>query len=252
MEKLNNIKMEKAVYKTTYENERSYWWYQARVKILEHIFMKKIYRPGMEILNLGCGTGFISQRFSAFGWLVSLDLSADALKFCAQNQLDFLLQADAIALPFQDQSFDLCLALDVIEHIQNDMQALSEISRVLKIGGFLLITVPAFSWMWSKMDDLGHYRRYTKSQLQNLLKQTMLKPVFITYYNFFLFPLAIFQRLTERIIQKKVTSENFLPSLPWWLNQLFYMIFSRERNWIEYVSFPFGLSLLAIAQKNKG
>jgi len=238
-------------YRLTYEYEKGYWWYQARAEILEQIFAKKVSLKEPEILNLGCGTGLISQRFLKFGSLISLDAGADALGFCAQNHLDFLIQADAVSLPFQDRCFDACLCLDVIEHIQNHERVFAEIQRVLKPGGFLLITVPAFQWMWSQMDDFGHLRRYTRNQLLSLLKQAGLNPVLLSYYNFFLFPLALLQRFAESLSRKQKSLENIFPRLPGFLNQLFYLIFKSEKNWLLKFSFPFGLSIISLAVKSE-
>jgi SAM-dependent methyltransferase len=242
--------MEKQAYQTTYENEKSYWWYRARADIIEHILARRISSRDMQILNVGCGTGLISQRLSRFGFPAGIDLSSEALAFCARNQLDLLTQADGVYLPFRDQSFDACLALDVLEHIENDALALAEMARVVRPDGIVIITVPAFKWMWSKMDDLGHLRRYSIEEFKELLGQAGLSPALLTYYNFFLFPLAVLQRLMERISRRDVTSENFIPSLPRIVNELFYLIFKWERTWIEHIRFPFGLSILALAKKN--
>ena len=241
--------MEKAAYKTTYDNEKAYWWFQARADIVEHVFRKHIPANHLEILNIGCGTGLISQLFSQFGCLAGVDYSSEALNFCAQNSLSSLAQANGIALPFKDNSFDACLSLDVLEHIQDDTQALKEIRRVLKPGGVLLLTVPAFQWMWSNMDEGGHFRRYTKAQVAALLEKVKLKMEIISYYNFFLFPLAVAQRFAERHMRKKAGAGEFLPSLPAGINRLFYLIFRWEKDWFDHLSFPFGLSVLAVAKK---
>jgi SAM-dependent methyltransferase len=241
--------MEKEVYTTTYENEKSYFWYQARADIVENIFARVAESKTVEILNLGCGTGLTSERFSRFGFMVSADMSGDALAFCARNSLDNMTRADAIVLPFKDQCFDCCLALDVIEHIPNDQQALSEINRVLKPGGFLLMTVPAFQWMWSKIYDFDHARRYTKPQISSLLENGGFNPIIFTYYNFFLFPVALLQRYYERITGTEKRPGDFIPHLPPAINKMFYTIFKSEKNLLGRVNFPFGLSILALAQK---
>lgn len=242
--------MEKGAYKTTYENERSYWWYQARADIVSGVYARKIHSPGMELLNLGCGTGLLSERFGRFGSVAGVDFSSEALEFCAQNRLGSLARADAAALPFRDQCFDACLAFDMVEHVPDDRQAVSEIRRVLKPGGSVLLTVPAFQWMWTRMDEVGkHFRRYTKKQVGELLGQAGLSPVVLTYYNFFLFPLAIAQKLRERAFGGGAGADDFLPALPPLVNRLFYRIFSAEKNWVGRVNFPFGLSVLALAKK---
>jgi len=243
--------MQKASFQTTYDNEKTYWWYQARADIVEHIFARIAGTVPREILNIGCGTGFISRRFEKFGQVLSLDYSADALQFCAANRLDALAQASGVSLPLKTESFDACLALDVIEHIREDTLAVQEISRVLKPGGLLLATVPAFQWMWSKMDELGHFRRYTKSRFGELLKNAGLKPLIFSYYSFFLFPLAVPHRFYERLFKTKMEAGDFIPPLPASINKMFYHIFRWERVWLGYLSFPFGLSILALAEKTR-
>jgi len=241
--------MQKASFQTTYDNEKSYWWYQARADILENIFARIPGAAAKEILNLGCGTGFISKRFEKFGQVLSLDCSKDALQFCAANRLNALAQASAVSLPLKTASFDACLALDVLEHIREDRLALAEMSRVLKPGGLFLATVPAFQWMWSKMDELGHFRRYTKSQFQALLHNAGLKPLIFSYYSFFLFPLAVSHRFYERLFKAKMAAGDFIPPLPASINKMFYYIFRWERLWLGHLSFPFGLSILVLAEK---
>jgi ubiquinone/menaquinone biosynthesis C-methylase UbiE len=240
--------MDKGAYKTTYDNEKSYWWYQARADIVTEVFAKS-FQPGKEMLNIGCGTGLLTERFSRFGFVASMDFSPDALNFCAQNRLDSSVQADGVSLPFHDQSFDVCLAFDVLEHIKDDRRAVSEIMRVLKPGGAALITVPAFQWLWSKWDELGHFRRYTRAEIKTLLDQAGFETSLLTYYNFFLFPLAVVQKMIERFSSREVNADNFLPVLPPPVNQAFYRIFSAEKSWLGRVNFPFGVSVLALARK---
>jgi len=241
--------MEKEDYQTTYDNERAYWWYQARAEIVEHVFRKRVLTRNAHILNLGCGTGLISQRFAKYGFILGLDQSADALGFCARNALTDLARADAASLPLRDSCFDACLAFDVIEHVRDHLGVVAEISRVLKPGGQLILTVPAFQWMWSDMDDHGHFRRYNKTQVNALLSGAGLRATILSYYNFFLFPLALIQRFKERIFQRKKVPGDFLPALPPVINRLFFGIFQAEKELLGRMPLPFGLSILALARK---
>jgi len=240
--------MKKGEYKATYDHEPSYWWYQARADIVTEVFARN-FQPGLEMLNIGCGTGLLSERFSQFGLVTSIDFSREALGFCAQKRMDFSAQADGASLPFQDSSFDICLAFDVLEHIRNDRQAVSEIRRVLKPGGSALITVPAFQWLWSRWDITEHFRRYTRGQVKSILGEHGFEIAILTYFNFFLSPIAIVQRMNERYFSRETDPEKFLPAIPVTVNQIFYKVFSSEKNLIGRVNFPFGISVLALARK---
>jgi SAM-dependent methyltransferase len=244
--------MEKAAYQTTYENEKKYWWYRARADIVSHLFLSSAGRAGAEILNIGCGTGLVSQKFSNFGAVTSLDYSNDALGFCVMNNLEDLVQADGPDLPLRDDSFDFCLALDVLEHIKDDGQTLREIARALKPGAGAVITVPAFQWMWSRMDDFGHLRRYTRKQLKDLIEGAGLQVSLISYYNFLLFPLALLQRGVERVRPSRMTAGEFLPRLPGFINEIFYFIFRLEKHLLGVLPLPFGFSVIAVVKKNRG
>jgi len=138
----------------------------------------------------------------------------------------------------------------VIEHLDDDLAALTETKRVLKDEGIALITVPAYRFLWGKMDDIGgHRRRYIKRKLEKRLEATGLTPLKLSYFNTLLFPLALIDRISEGLRKKGEEEESFLPELPPFLNKVFYHIFSFERHLLPHLNLPFGLSILALAQK---
>ena len=101
-----------------------------------------------------------------------------------------MCQAGGETLPFADDQFDLIALLDTVEHIADELAVLQECQRVLKPGGRLIVTVPAFMWLWSYNDEINdHERRYTAPELQMKLELTGLRVRRISYNNFFLFPL---------------------------------------------------------------
>ena len=240
-----------SVHEIAYQAEESYFWYRARLDILLSLserFLKK--DTPLIILNVGGGTGATSKGFSRFGEVITLDIAHEALLLSRKRGLSKLVQGDGALLPFPSGSFDLVLLLDVIEHLDDDLAALTETKRVLKDEGRALITVPAYRFLWGKMDDIGgHRRRYIKRKLEKRLEATGLTPLKLSYFNTLLFPLALIDRISEGLRKKGEEEESFLPELPPFLNKVFYHIFSFERHLLPHLNLPFGLSILALAQK---
>ena len=142
------------------------------------------------------------------------------------------------------------MALDLIEHLEDDIQALREMARILKPGGALIIFTPAFNFLWGLQDEVGHhYRRYTAGELKRKLRAARLRSQKLTYTNMFLFPLIGAGRVALRLIGNnvQVTSENDLH--PGWSNPLLQRIFAAERPLLRHMNLPFGVSLLCVAKK---
>jgi ubiquinone/menaquinone biosynthesis C-methylase UbiE len=245
--------MNKNSYEMTYNLESIYWWFTARLDIFV-CFFKNLLKRGLipknsKILNLGCGTGIQTEIFSRFGEVVSLDYSEDALKFCGIRRLDRLVRADAGKMPFADASFDVVLCFDILEHIESDTEAVSEICRVLKNGGAALISVPALRFLWSSFDEVNwHKRRYRKKEVVKLISKSGLLPVKTSYFNFFLFPLALMRRAYEKV-SKRSEEDYYLPKTGRLLNCIFKKIFSSEKYFLQHFNFPWGVSVIGIARK---
>ena len=151
-------------------------------------------------------------------------------------------------LPFLDQKFDLIVLLDVLEHIEDDKQSLIELSKLLNPNGKILITVPAMQWLWSKHDvNHHHYRRYTKSSLQEVAKSADLLVVSNNYFNFILFPLAVIKRFSDRWMNRENESVEKTP--PKIINRVFCILFGLERHIVTRISMPVGLSLCMVLSK---
>jgi len=240
-------------YEMTYNHESRYWWFTARLDIFtsffENLLKKGLIPKNAKILNLGCGTGIQTEIFSKFGEVVSLDYSEDALKFCGIRKLGRLVRADAGKLPFAAASFDVVLCFDILEHIESDTEAVSEINRVLKNNGAALISVPAFMFLWSSFDEVNwHKRRYRKKEVVKLISGGGLIPFKTSYFNFFLFPLALIRRSYEKVFKRK---ENlyYLPKAGLFSNYIFEKVFSSEKYFLNRFNFPWGVSVIGIARK---
>lgn len=233
--------------------EQNHWWYVARRKIIfDWIFQTLADYSSPKLLDVGCGTGFNIEYLQANGYkqVTGLDFSLEALSFCRSRQLSNLSCSDGTRPPFPSATFDVIVALDLIEHLADDVQALQELARLLKPSGSLVIFTPAFNFLWGLQDEVSHhYRRYTADELRYKLEMAGLHIYKLTYANTFLFPLIWAGRTALRWSGNNFqgTSENDLH--PGWSNNLLQTIFAAERPLLRHINFPFGVSLLCIAKK---
>jgi ubiquinone/menaquinone biosynthesis C-methylase UbiE len=153
--------MKKTEYEQMSLREETYWWHVGRLSIVDSLLSKFDKKNENKILNIGCGTGGTIPILEKYGEVVNVDISSEALKFLRQKGYKGT-KVSGNGLPFEDNEFDFVVALDVLEHIDQDREALNEWHRVLKPGGQLMITVPAHAFLWSGHDvSLHHFRRYT-------------------------------------------------------------------------------------------
>lgn len=241
--------MEKLVYDLTYEQEKTQWWFRVRRKIVFDIIKKfSKLEPQATILDAGCGTGFLLQELQKTSQAWGVDSSQEALNYCCQRGLQDIKKGDILALPFENNSFEVVLLLDVLEHIEDDNRALKEVYRVLKKEGFAIIFVPAFQSLWSVQDEISHHcRRYRLKQLARKIEKANFKILKASYFNTFLFLPIAFLRFFLRFFKIKIKAENYLT--PKLLNFLLYAIFWLESLWLKYLNFPFGVSLLFVVKK---
>lgn len=242
-----------------FEKEATYWWNVSKremvVSLLKSVgFWQGRRKLGLAV-DLGCGGGYTVKFLAAHYPTVGVDVSHEALQLCRSRGLSRLCQVDMarFSLPFKSDSFDLLLALDVIEHVDDDVHALTECRRILRPGGLLIATVPAFMWLWSPWDEaLGHRRRYTASSLADSIHSAGLSVKKLTYVFFFVFPLAVLVRGLKRLRQSDALhySSDFIP-IPTILNNALIRV-GRVEQWIVAKlngGFPFGLSVISIATK---
>lgn len=228
--------------------QRTHWWFVSRRRILGA--MLEHARPGrrdLKILDVGCGTGVNLGFLQQYGAVTGLDNTEEAVKRCKANGFQDVVMGDILALPFPDATFDLVVAMDVVEHLDDDVAVLKELRRIVKPGGLLYITVPAFMFLWSIQDDVSlHKRRYRASQLRQAVEAAGLRCARITYFNFFLFPLILALRYLIKLFRVKVESENRIN--PKMTNGLMTSIFSSEAAFLPRVNLPFGVSILCLAE----
>jgi SAM-dependent methyltransferase len=181
--------LEETAYREHYEVEDRHWWYRGRWAVVEALLSRIDLPATPRILDAGCGTGGNLQKYQRLGVASGIEPSAEAVGFCRERGLDSVEQAGLEALPYDDASFDLVAATDVIEHVAAEQQALRELRRVAIPGGALLLTVPAYMWLWSKEDEnLHHQRRYTRARLECAVREAGWEPRIATYFNTLLLP----------------------------------------------------------------
>ncbi len=242
-----------------YEKEENYWWHVCKrelvLSILENVGFETSPAGTRVGVDIGCGTGYTAKVLDSHWRTVGVDISADSLRFCQRRGLKrvSLVDMTRLSLPFKADSFDFILALDVIEHLEDDFHALRECQRVLKAGGVLIITVPAFMALWSPWDEaLGHKRRYTANSFLAVVEKTGLATRRISYMFLFVFPAAVIIRQLKRWVRSEAASypTDFIP-IPKFLNRALVQIGRLERWLITSLELklPFGLSVLAVMQK---
>jgi SAM-dependent methyltransferase len=250
--------MDTAAYDVIARVERTHWWYTARRRILHAVVTAELggevatATPGDWALDLGCGTGANLEIVERCGRVIGVDFSARALRYARTRgpveAYDALLRADAGRLPLPDGALAWAFALDIIEHLDDDARAAAELCRVLRPGGRLLVTVPAFPALWGAQDDASHHRRrYTRRALLAVLRGAGFHIRRVTYFNSALFLPIYLARRAIRLFGLPVASENTLH--PGWANPLLERVFGAETHVVARHALPFGVSLLCVAER---
>lgn len=232
--------MDEEVYRLSYELEDRHWWYRGREAVVDALLGRLDLPASPRILDAGCGTGRNLQRYSRIGRTEGVDPSPDAVEFCRRRGLEAVQQAGLEELPFEDGRFDLLTATDVIEHVSDDAGALRELRRVAAPAAALLLTVPAYQWMWSAEDErLEHKRRYTRRRLREVAEASGWRPAFGTYFNSILLPpIAVARRL------RRSSGGAELAATPRWLDASLSIPMRLEARLIALgVRLPAGVSV---------
>jgi len=184
--------MDPRAYEVVHELEESHWFFVARRRILACLLDDLLERQDHPaILDVGCGTGATVSLLEHYGTVTAIDVSVQAIQYCKEQGRSRLCQADGSCLPFANESFDLVTALDLLEHLEDESEGLEGLRRVLKNGGRMLLSVPAFMFLWSDFDRFsGHHRRYSKEELKRKVEQAGFEVTKLSYFNMILFPVV--------------------------------------------------------------
>ena len=242
--------MKEHTYPIMFSVEQAHWWYTGRRKILAG-FVEEICRQVNDrrprILDVGCGTGANLLMLSQYGDAEGVDISEDALSFCRERGLDKVRLAAGEQLPYEDGTFDLVTAFDVVEHMDDDLAGLREMRRVLRPGGRALLFVPTFMFLWGLQDDVSnHRRRYRLPELRRVLEQAGFEIERTTYANITFFLPILLVRKLMRLTGVKTETENTINVSA--LNGVFGRVLGAESWLLKFMNLPFGVSGLCVAR----
>lgn len=233
----------------THQAEDRHWWYRGRRSVLERVIADLRLPARARILDAGCGSGRNMIELARHGTVTGVELSSASAELARARGAGEVIEGSVLEMPFESGSFDLAVSLDVIEHLQDDLAALRELRRVVAPGGALLVTVPAYQWLWSGHDEINHHhRRYTRRTLQRVAEQAGWETVRTTYFNSLLLPVAIALRVLDRLSPARATESSldlWVPPAP--LNWLLQRPLELEAEVIAHGGrIPAGLSLLTL------
>ena len=233
----------------THQAEDRHWWYRGRRNVLERVIDRLQLPDGARILVAGCGSGRNMVELMRYGTVTGVELSPTSAALARARAAGEVIEGSVLEMPFASASFDLAVSLDVIEHLADDLAALRELRRVVAPGGSLLITVPAYQWLWSGHDEINHHhRRYTRRSLRHVAEQAGWETVRTTYFNSLLLPVAILLRVLDRFASSATTESSldlWVPPAP--VNWLLERPLTLEAAVIARGGrIPAGLSLLTL------
>lgn len=241
--------MDRDYERQTHQAEERHWWYRGRRTVLDGVIAGLELPKPARVLDAGCGSGRNMIEFSSLGPVTGIELSETSVALARGREAGEIVSGSVLEMPFPDDSFDLAVSLDVIEHLEDDLTALRELRRTVAPGGALLVTVPAYQWLWSGHDEINHHhRRYTRRSLQRVAERAGWTQVRTTYFNSLLLPVAILLRVLDRVNRAKTTESSldlWIPPEP--VNWLLERPLALEAALIARGGrIPAGLSLLAV------
>jgi ubiquinone/menaquinone biosynthesis C-methylase UbiE len=242
--------LEKQVYEIEAKVEAEHWWFVGRRQLFANEIARASIRQSSLVLDVGIGSGSNLRMLGQMGFrhVTGLDTNPDVIRICQDKGFASVQQGSISNLPFSSESFDFVLATDGIEHAQDDMAALKEIYRILRPGGCVLITVPAFQSLWGLQDDVAlHYRRYRLHTLVERVIGAKLTIVRSYYFNYLLFAPIWTARQIIRFARIRLESENEVNSPL--INRILTAIFRLDIATAPLLRPPFGVSALVFAQK---
>lgn len=240
--------------------EDQHWWFATRTWSLLNLLDASVRQRDGDVLDIGCGAGNMVHHLSRYGRVKGIEVDARPVAMARARGYD-VRQGDATqGLDLPDASFDLVTALDVIEHVDADEAILREACRVLRPGGVLAISTPAFQWLWSHNDVLnGHKHRYTPRELRERVERAGLRIRRLTFGFFLVFPMSAPLILVRNRLgrQPELSSHHFeqdayqveMEPVSPALNRVLRGVGRVEAAMVARVNLPIGTSLMCVAEK---
>jgi len=236
--------------------EETYWWHVGRRYLIRYMLQHYLGPKGnLDILDVGCGTGRNLQLLDQFGKSVGVEPPGPGLDQCREAGLgeDKVVAGDALNLPIEDESYDLVTSFDVLEHLDDDKAGLDEIRRVLRPAGHVLITVPAYRFLWSTHDEsLGHRRRYVASEIHNLLNNNGFVVIRRSYAISFALPGIMAFRLAQGLLPSMHSEGASYVEVSEPVNRALTFALKLESRLMKAVDLPAGCTIIALARKHDG
>lgn len=233
--------MEDKAYNDIDNLEDNLWWYRVRREIVTDIIKNINDHNNLSLLDIGCGNGHLLKDSCQY---VNKAVGIEKFDY-SKPKFDNIINIDIFDNTFEDNSFDIITFLDVMEHIEDENKFLQEVKRLIKYNGAIIITVPAYQWLFSNSDIFyGHYRRYNSKTLRKVLEDNGLEIQKLSYMNFFLFPLFALVRIIDKVFNRK----KFEYGESKLTNTILYNIFHIEKYLLKKFNLPFGSSLLTICK----
>ena len=229
-----------------------YWWIAGKQEVVLDLFYRylgdQVIDGKINILDLGCGPGSLLDTLrNTDACLTGIDISIKALEICKEKGFNRLICSDTTSIPVKDNVFDAIFIIDVLEHVENDLDVVRELRRILKPGGFVCITVPAFVFLWGKHDYIyGHKRRYRLGQLAEKLRKAGFEIIQATYFEMIFLPLLFIWR--KVFFFRK--GDDFV-KIPYLLNILLKNIIGLEKYFLRHFNMPFGVTSFVMAKAKK-
>jgi len=241
-------------------DEDRHWWFASRTRALLSVLDRYVGPDARrEVLDVGAGAGNMFHHLAHYGRVLGVDNNPRPIAVAHARGYDVRL-GDAHKLPFEDERFGLVALLDTVEHCPDDLAVLRECYRVTQPGGFLIITVPAFMWLWNHNDVLNHHqRRYTAGELHTRLREAGYRVRYLSYTNFLVFPLAASGILLRRWLKRQpnLASPHFndaayqveMEPAPPILNTILAGMGRLEAALLRWITLPIGTSILGLAER---
>lgn len=231
------------------DHEDRHWWYRGRRRIVGEELARLRLPAVARVLDAGCGSGRILDALSRYGEVSGLDTNPDSVALARERGYEDVREGVVERLPWADETFDLITMLDVLEHTADDHAALSELHRVARPGGYLLVTVPAYQALWANHDVLNqHYRRYSRGTLRASALRSGWSVQRMTFFNSLLLAPAAAVRFSQRLRREPPEAHRSDVEIgPAWLYPVLELPLRAEAYWLRRRrTLPVGLSLMAL------